>query len=93
MKSFLLLVSLFFSTIVFAQQKNFFGSWEGNINSGVTHLKLIFHFNKNSKGAYSGTFDSPNQGVSGFYFTNVSLINDTFNASVSILRASYKGYL
>ncbi|MDR0791779.1 MAG: hypothetical protein LBE82_00605 [Chitinophagaceae bacterium] len=92
MKPFLLLTSLFFSTIISAQQKNFSGTWQGNVDSGVTHLKLIFHFNKNSRGAYSGTFDSPNQGVSGLDFTTVSAINDTLFASVNVLRATYKGY-
>ncbi len=70
------------------------GTWKGGIQIGNgMELPLLFHFQK-SGSVYSGTLDSPDQGMKGMPFDSVSLdSNGKVQAIVEKLRAHYDGTL
>jgi hypothetical protein len=74
----LVLILLFstFLTNVFAQ--NVIGQWNGLLSVQGTELSIVFHITQNGE-QYSGTMDSPDQGVKGIPLTSVSYTNNELN--------------
>ncbi len=72
-----------------AQHKNISGIWEGKLNAGVT-LRIVFHLQKDTSGAYSGTMDSPDQGANGLPLGRISLIHDSVIIEVPIAKGYFR---
>jgi len=73
-------------------QKNITGKWEGKLNVG-SNLRIVFHFEQQNDGSYTGTMDSPDQGASGIHCNNVMLNGDSITAKVMGGSAGLKGLL
>lgn len=63
------------STAMNAQ--DFKGSWGGELNVGVTTMRINIHINSRESGTYIGTFDSPDQGAFGLPFSSVTIAENT----------------
>ncbi len=94
MKKIKMLGAVFFAALstVMAQQKDIAGIWEGKLNVGVT-LRIVFHFEKNADGTFSGSLDSPDQGVKGIPCSNVSLSGDSIMVEIKPINGSFSGTL
>src|SRR5579883_3285880 len=68
------------------------GTWQGAIQASASmELPLVFHFKKSGI-TYSGSFDSPAQGMFGMNFDSVELSADgSLHATVNALKAHYEG--
>lgn len=75
-----------------AQQKNISGMWEGKLNAGV-EMRLVLHFARNADGSYTGSLDSPDQGVKGIPCSNVWVSGDSVTAEVASIKGVFKGLL
>jgi len=62
--------------------RNISGIWEGKLDVGSISLRFDFHFNKDKDNNYSGTFDSPDQGVNGVPCKEVFLNGDSVTIQV-----------
>ncbi len=62
--------------------RNISGIWEGRLNAGSISLRLNFHFDKQKDNSYSGTMDSPDQGVMGVPCKDVFLNGDSIEVEV-----------
>jgi len=58
------------------------GIWEGKLNAGSISLRLNFHFEKDKDNNYSGTMDSPDQGIAGVPCEEVFLNGDSITVQV-----------
>jgi pimeloyl-ACP methyl ester carboxylesterase len=87
-----LLCLCFFVTFIYSQ-KNITGDWEGKINAGSTTLSVVFHFEKQNDSLYSGSMDSPDQGVKGIHCNNVLLKGDSVIIQVKMINGGYNGLL
>jgi uncharacterized protein len=86
----ILLVTLFSAAT--AQQKNITGIWEGKLNAGV-ELRIVFHFTKNADGSYTGSLDSPDQGVKGIPCSGILVSGDSVTAEIKSINGNFRGLL
>lgn len=74
--------------------KSFAGDWKGTLNVGGIKLDLILHIVVDADGkTLSGTFDSPDQGVSGIKLDSVTSNGATFNFEFKRAGIAYTGTL
>lgn len=66
------------------------GDWEGTLELPGAKLKLIFHITE-EQGAYSATWDSPDQGANGLVADAVSVEENTVNLKLMGGKANYRG--
>ena len=87
---FFLSIILLHGATLFAQEIN--GTWNGLLE--VQGLKIRLNINLEQKdNQYSGTLDSPDQGVAGIPLSKVVLENNTFEFKVEAAGLSYSGTL
>jgi pimeloyl-ACP methyl ester carboxylesterase len=90
MKSKIFIAVLLLATLnAKAQTKDVSGIWEGKLNVGV-ELRLVFHFNKNNDGTYTGTMDSPDQNAKGIACSKVTVTADSVIAEIKMINGAYK---
>ncbi len=93
MKHWLIILSFFPAINVVAQNTSeLTGIWEGKLNAGV-ELRIVFHFNKNAYGTYTGSLDSPDQGAGNIPCSNITLTADSVLAEVQVINGSFRGFL
>ena len=93
MKKIVIAVILFaFIFPIKAQQKNISGLWEGKLSVGV-EIRLVFHFARNADGSYTGSMDSPDQGVKGIPCSAVLVSGDSVTAEMGSIKGAFKGLL
>ncbi len=68
------------------------GSWLGNLNAGQSELRLIFNFEAGENG-YTGTLDSPDQGVRGIPFAEVDFDGSHISVTIPQMGVTYTGTL
>jgi uncharacterized protein len=66
------------------------GSWQGQLEVGVTKLSLVLHIATGADGL-TATLDSPDQGATGIAVDAVGYRDGLLEFSIKGLRASYKG--
>jgi len=74
------------------QQTSFKGSWKGTLSVGV-ELPIVFHINKDDKGNWKTTADSPDQGAFGIPCDTTIVDDNTIKIEMRSLRASFSGKL
>src|SRR4029078_13381389 len=90
----MLLLLLGLSCLAFGQTppQGIEGSWLGSLEAGSTKLRLIVTIAKTDAGAYSGKFESPDQGATAPIDT-VTLNGDTVRFEVKAAGIVYEGLL
>jgi uncharacterized protein len=68
------------------------GDWHGKINVGV-ELRLVFHISKDSAGAFTTTFDSPDQSAFAIPTNKTTVEGDSVFIDMKNIGASFAGRL
>jgi uncharacterized protein len=69
------------------------GTWLGNLKIQTISLRIIFHINTDSVGAFTGTLDSPDQGATGIPLTGVSYKDENVKFEVGSIKGYFEGKL
>mgnify|MGYP000962551712 CR=1 FL=1 len=88
MKKSLVLLLLFLSATVFAQDIN--GKWNGLLKFTGGQLRLSINITKTATG-YSATMDSPDQGAAGIPVTTITFANNDLMFAIPAGGIEYKG--
>lgn len=88
MKKSLLLLLLFLSATVFAQDIN--GKWNGLLKFTGGQLRLSINITKTATG-YSATMDSPDQGAAGIPVTTITFANNDLMFAIPAGGIEYQG--
>lgn len=67
------------------------GDWQGTLVAGPTEIRLVLHLTPDVKGGFTGTLDSPDQGVKGIAVRSVSLADSTLKFDVPQIGGAYEG--
>src|SRR3954463_3336863 len=67
------------------------GAWQGTLDLGVAKLRLVFDFKKKDGGGFTGSLDSPDQGVFGLPIDEVAIADKTVTLTLKRLAGSYEG--
>lgn len=86
-----LLAILLLSTLVHAQSIN--GPWTGELNAGITKLKLVFNFTQDKQGKNVCTLDVPQQSAKGIPATLSLFTQDSIKITIPLIGASYTGHI
>ncbi|MGC8724609.1 MAG: alpha/beta hydrolase family protein [Acidobacteriota bacterium] len=65
------------------------GIWEGTLEAGGQHLRIVFHISQAPKGGLSATMDSPDQGATGIPVSDVTFEKGRLHLSVEEVNGSY----
>jgi pimeloyl-ACP methyl ester carboxylesterase len=65
--------------------------YEGMLKAGGGTVRLAFHLFKQKDGSYTGTFDSPDQGVKGLVLDKVSVKDDAVRLEFSSAKLVFEG--
>lgn len=90
-----LIVLLFLSVCItnVQAQKRLAGVWEGKLSIGAASIRLVFHFDQQKDGEYTGSMDSPDQGASGIVFDKVGLKGDSLALVINKIHGGFSGLL
>jgi len=69
------------------------GSWKGKISAGGHLVPIIFHFNADSPGTWSGKWDSPDQNALNLPFSSIEVKGDSVLLGIKMITGSYNGRL
>ena len=72
-------------------KENLLGSWNGQLETPVTSLTVVFRFEMTKDGELVGFTDSPDQGAFGIPVTDIEIEDGTVTIKVSTLQAEYTG--
>lgn len=91
MKKILVFLVLAFSAIIVKSQ-DITGTWNGVLKVQGMELGIVFHISKNGVD-YSGTMDSPSQGVKGIPITSITFNNSNLKIAIDKAQIVYDGKL
>lgn len=93
MKSlFYLLIGLFFSMSINAQEKDLSGVWSGKLELPNTmKLTVVINISMNSDGTFTSTLDSPDQGAKGIPTESTTVVGDSVTISIPAIKGTFKG--
>lgn len=75
-------------------QKNWAGTWEGNLNVGTQELRIVFHIKKGDNNTWTALMDSPDQMAYDLKMDDVSIKNDNkISMSLTAAQAQFVGEL
>jgi len=66
------------------------GNWQGTIQGMI---RIVFHFQRDSLDALTGTMDSPDQGAFGLAIDTISFAGDSLRFEMQRIRGAYAGRL
>ena len=89
-KIFITLTATLFFIHGFSQGKTFEGTWLGLLDIGAK-IRIVFHFNKDTSGKFTGTTDSPDQNVTGIVCSMVNVNGDSIYAEIKEMNAAFTG--
>jgi hypothetical protein len=89
MKKILIIIFLLAESLMLKGQ-DVTGNWYGSLSTPYGSLRLVFSI-KYSDNAYSGTLDSPDQGVSGIPLDTVSFEHNVLRIVINQISVEYKG--
>ena len=87
-----LLFLLLLPLLTFAQTKGLEGIWNGTLDAGGTQLRIIVTVTKSDSGAYSGKFESVDQGAT-VPFDSITLNGDNARFEVKAAGIVYEAVL
>jgi uncharacterized protein len=67
------------------------GDWEGALDTGNGTLRVVFHISQGPEDSFTGTLDSPDQGVTGIAVTSITFKQPDLHLEVEKFRCSYDG--
>jgi len=67
------------------------GDWEGALDTGSGTLRVVFHISQAGVDSFTGTLDSPDQGVTGIAITAITFKQPDLHLEVEKFRCSYDG--
>jgi pimeloyl-ACP methyl ester carboxylesterase len=88
--AFLLSIVLLGATISNAQNRAIAGDWLGSLSIGVK-LRLVLHVQSTAPGVYTGTLDSPDQGVKDIPASSVTVKGDSLHVGVDVIKGGFDG--
>src|SRR5687767_2258986 len=89
---FLFLLGLACQLVGQTPAKGFEGSWQGTLEAGGTKLRIALTVTKSDAGAYSGKFDSLDQGAS-LPIDTIKVDNDAVRLEIKSMAIVYEGTL
>lgn len=92
-KTFLLVLLLSISTILFAQQQQFVGSWSGELEIPGGKLPIIFNVSSSENAGLSTTMDSPAQNAKGIPTDKTTVEGKQLTVESKMMRFMYTGTL
>lgn len=69
------------------------GIWEGKLDVGVVKLRLVFHFDRDAAGKWTGTLDSPDQGANGLPLDPVAWKDGAVTCEMKAIGGAFEGKL
>lgn len=86
------LIAMFFSIQLFAQQADLSGTWTGKLElPNTVKLTVVFNIQVDSIGNYTTTMDSPDQGAKGIPTESTKISGDSVEIIIPLVRGSYTG--
>ena len=86
------LIAVFFSIQLFAQQADLSGTWTGKLElPNTVKLTVVFNLKADSIGNYTTTMDSPDQGAKGIPTESTKINGDSVEIIIPLVRGSYAG--
>ena len=86
------LIAVFFSIQLFAQQADLSGTWTGKLElPNTVKLTVVFNLKADSIGNYTTTMDSPDQGAKGIPTESTKINGDSVEIIIPLVRGSYTG--
>ena len=76
-----------------ASTKNITGLWQGTLKVQGMELRIVFHIDKDTAGAFKATMDSPDQGAKGILVDKITTIGDSVAFEVKIIAGGFYGLL
>ena len=67
------------------------GDWQGTLSIGDVQLRLILHLTPDTKGGFTATLDSPDQGATGIAAGSVSFADSSLKVDIPQIMGSYEG--
>lgn len=67
------------------------GDWQGTLSIGGVQLRLILHLTPDTKGGFTATLDSPDQGANGIPAGTVSFADASLKVDIPQIMGSYEG--
>jgi pimeloyl-ACP methyl ester carboxylesterase len=77
-------------SIANGQSRMVTGDWQGTLDVGVK-LRLVLHIKSDAPGTYTGTLDSPDQGVKGIAASSVTVVGDSLHVKVDLIKGNFDG--
>ncbi len=93
MTRFLAVPALFLALVSVAHAQDISGDWQGTLDTGVGHLRLVLHITKATDGNLKATLDSPDQGIGGMPVDSFSFQDNKVHFTVNVVKGSYDGTL
>jgi serine-type D-Ala-D-Ala carboxypeptidase/endopeptidase len=93
MKRIFAVLILFFAVLSLAHAQDISGEWQGTLDTGMGHLRLVLHITKAADGNLKATLDSPDQGIAGMPVDSISLEGNKIHFTVNLVKGSYDGTL
>lgn len=82
---------LFFANRSISQSTTLEGYWKGPLKLTNRDVPLIFHFVRQPDGAYKGTFDSPDENLSGLRCSMITITSDSLHMEMEVVKSIYDG--
>jgi len=83
----------FFAVLCLARAEDISGDWQGTLDTGMGHLRLVLHITKAGDGNLKATLDSPDQGIAGMPVDSISLEGGKLHFTLNAAKGSYDGTL
>ena len=93
MKKILAFLFISISITNLSAQKKLTGAWEGKLNIGAASIRLVFHFDQQKDGEYTGSMDSPDQGATGIAFDKVGMRGDSVALLIRKINGGFDGLM
>lgn len=87
-----ILISVLTTISLYAQSKDYLGTWEGKLAVGTMNLRLVFHIQEKDS-ALSASFDSPDQGARAIQFTRAAVNGNKVTLIFAPNNSQFEGSL
>src|SRR5690349_8863546 len=78
-------------TLLVASAPSIVGDWKGVLDAGGTSMHVVVHVARQPDGTFSGTLDSPDQGVSGIVMSAVTFVDPDVHFTIERIASHYDG--
>jgi uncharacterized protein len=88
-----LLSLVFLPNISYAAEPDIRGIWMGTLKIPSGEVRIVFKIDKDAKGSFTATMDSPDQGAANIPVSKVAFENSKLLLDIQLIRGSYEGTL